>query len=105
MPSAASARASAGPPKCGCRREPGKRRTSTRWVSWNSRRRATKSSSGRVEWPIVQTVTGVVSGARGQASVLLGLELGRPLAGTLHGLLARGEAADRGHDLGRPDAV
>src|SRR6185312_4718404 len=59
MPWAGSDAASASLAKCGWRREPGKRRTSAMaWMRYSSSR-PRNSSSGRVEWPMVQIVAGV----------------------------------------------
>src|SRR6185312_14702924 len=59
MPWAGSDAASASLAKCGWRREPGKRRTSAMaWMRYSSSR-PRNSSSGRVEWPMVQIVAGL----------------------------------------------
>src|SRR6266480_7284048 len=54
MPASSSVAASAACPNCGLRREPGKRRTSTRVWTPTSRRQSTSSPAGRVPWPIVK---------------------------------------------------
>src|SRR5581483_6518376 len=65
MPSAARRRRRASLSNCGCRRDPGKRRTSASDSMPYSCSRATKASALRVEWPIVQIV--------GSASALIGI--------------------------------
>src|SRR5438477_8220258 len=67
MPASGSDRASASPAKCGWRRDFGTVRTSACCATPYARRSDTKSSSVRVEWPTVNTVTSHFAAGGGEA--------------------------------------
>src|SRR5690348_15110100 len=96
MPPARRPSDSASRPNCGCRREPGKRRTSAILSTPAPRSSATNSSSGCVEWP---TVSSSLAGTPSWCPAARMLRMARDFAdrgrGTTPTVTVRGDAIVR----------